>query len=70
MVVGLNSTILTQFLNITPVYSKDILEIWENRDGGLTLKQMRDMMGTYHQMFPADKYLQQSLITRLVWLND
>ena len=68
--MGLNSTILTQFLNMTPVYSKDILEIRENGDGGLTLKQMRDMMGTYSQMFQADKYLQQSLITWLVWLND
>ena len=48
-----------------PVYGKYILEIRETRDGGLTLKQMRDMMGTYSQMPQADKYSQDSLI---IWL--
>ena len=53
-----------------PVYGKYILEIRETRDGGLTLKQMRDMMGTYSQMPQADNYSQYSLIIWLVWLSD
>ena len=54
---------------MTPVLSKDFLDIQENIRCGFTLKYVRDMRTTYREMHRTDKYSQHSSIIWSVGRN-
>ena len=54
---------------VTPVSSKEFLDIQATIECGFTLKRVHDMIRTYSQMHGTDKYSQHSSIIWPVWLN-
>ena len=62
MVVGSSPVAATEASDMTPVLSKDFLDIQENIRCGFTLKYVRDMRTTYREMHRTDKYSQHSSI--------
>ena len=56
-------------LTFTPASSEEFLDIQAVIECGLTLKLVRDMRRTYHQMHRTDKYLQHSSIIWPFLLN-
>ena len=62
MVVGSSPVAATEASDMTPVLSKDFLDIQENIRCGFTLKYVRDMITIYSQMHRTNKYSQHSSI--------
>ena len=52
---------------MTPVSSKEFLDIKANIECSFTLKCIRDMIRTYSQMHHTDKYSQFNSIIWSVW---
>ena len=53
-----------------PASSKEFLDIQATIECEFTLKFVRDMTGTYSQMYHTDKYSQHIWMIWPVWLND
>ena len=69
MVVGLCSFAATKSSGILPISRKEVINIQANIERGFTLKDVRDMIGTYSQVSGTDKYSQKKSIIWPVWLN-
>ena len=69
MVVALSSVAVTKILDFALVSSKDFPDIRETVEFGFTLNRVHDMIKTYLQTHPRDKYSQQSSIIQPVLLN-
>ena len=69
MVVGSSPVSVTKTSDFAPVSSKEFLDIQATIECGFTHKRVDDMIRTYSQMHPTDKYSQHSSILWPVWLN-
>ena len=54
---------------VSPVASKDFLDIQATKDCRLSLKHAHGMIRKYSQMYRTDQYSQHSSIMCSVWLN-
>ena len=69
VVVGSSPLALTSTSDITPVSSKELLDIQATAECRFTLKRVSDMIRTYSQMHHTDKYSRHSSIIWQVWLK-
>ena len=69
MIVGSCPVVVTKTSDLTPVLSKEFLDIQATIECGFTLKRVRDMIRTYSQMHCRDKFSLDSSVIWLVWLN-
>ena len=69
MVVGSSPTAVTKTSDLTPVSSKEFLDIQADIELGINLKLVHNMIRTKSQMHRTDKYSQHSLIIWPTWLN-
>ena len=58
MVVSLIAVAVTYSSDFTPALSNDFLDIQASTERELTLERVHDMIRTYSQMHPIDKYTQ------------
>ena len=69
VVVGSSALAVTKTSGFAPASSKEFLDVQATIECGFIMKRARDLIRTYSQMHRADRYLQHSSFTWLVWLN-